>query len=163
MDIVTDLNTQNPEYLDIRHTERGIQRRKTKKVLLLVISNAAPSVSAKTELQLKLSLSVVGGREPALHHGLPEGELAEAGPVGAEPGKPAARLRDRAGPQRRPGGHGGLLQAAGPAGPLPQHGEPERRQLEAPVPHRRVQAEELPGQRPGGGRRRLKTRTQPHR
>ncbi|AWP11417.1 putative basic immunoglobulin-like variable motif-containing protein [Scophthalmus maximus] len=31
-DIVTDLNTQNPEYLDIRHTERGIQRRKTKKV-----------------------------------------------------------------------------------------------------------------------------------
>lgn len=35
MDIVTDLNTQNPEYLDIRHTERGIQRRKTKKVLHL--------------------------------------------------------------------------------------------------------------------------------
>uniref|UniRef100_UPI0037E955F2 basic immunoglobulin-like variable motif-containing protein n=1 Tax=Semicossyphus pulcher TaxID=241346 RepID=UPI0037E955F2 len=32
MDVVTDLNTQNPEYLDIRHTERGIQRRKTKKV-----------------------------------------------------------------------------------------------------------------------------------
>ncbi|XP_041647384.1 basic immunoglobulin-like variable motif-containing protein [Cheilinus undulatus] len=32
MDIVTDLNTQNPEYLDIRHTERGLQRRKTKKV-----------------------------------------------------------------------------------------------------------------------------------
>ncbi|KAL6458181.1 hypothetical protein MHYP_G00334110 [Metynnis hypsauchen] len=31
-DIVTDLNTQNPEYLDIRHTERGIQIRKTKKV-----------------------------------------------------------------------------------------------------------------------------------
>ncbi|CAL8255701.1 unnamed protein product [Merluccius merluccius] len=31
-DIVTDLNTQNPEYLDIRHTERGIQNRKTKKV-----------------------------------------------------------------------------------------------------------------------------------
>ncbi|XP_076871162.1 basic immunoglobulin-like variable motif-containing protein [Brachyhypopomus gauderio] len=31
-DIVTDLNTQNPEYLDIRHTERGIQFRKTKKV-----------------------------------------------------------------------------------------------------------------------------------
>ncbi|KAJ8247018.1 hypothetical protein GJAV_G00257830 [Gymnothorax javanicus] len=31
-DIVTDLNTQNPEYLDIRHTERGIQYRKTKKV-----------------------------------------------------------------------------------------------------------------------------------
>ncbi|CDR17597.1 unnamed protein product [Oncorhynchus mykiss] len=31
-DIVTDLNTQNPEYLDIRHTERGIQCRKTKKV-----------------------------------------------------------------------------------------------------------------------------------
>ncbi|KAL6107642.1 bivm [Pungitius sinensis] len=32
LDVVTDLNTQNPEYLDIRHTERGIQRRKTKKV-----------------------------------------------------------------------------------------------------------------------------------
>ncbi|XP_055799860.1 basic immunoglobulin-like variable motif-containing protein [Salvelinus fontinalis] len=31
-DIATDLNTQNPEYLDIRHTERGIQCRKTKKV-----------------------------------------------------------------------------------------------------------------------------------
>ncbi|XP_076004743.1 basic immunoglobulin-like variable motif-containing protein isoform X2 [Genypterus blacodes] len=32
LDVVTDLNTQNPEYLDIRHTDRGIQRRKTKKV-----------------------------------------------------------------------------------------------------------------------------------
>ncbi|MEQ2165832.1 hypothetical protein GOODEAATRI_021263 [Goodea atripinnis] len=32
LDIVTDLNTQNPEYLDIRHTERGLQCRKTKKV-----------------------------------------------------------------------------------------------------------------------------------
>uniref|UniRef100_A0A3B4AKN2 Basic immunoglobulin-like variable motif-containing protein n=1 Tax=Periophthalmus magnuspinnatus TaxID=409849 RepID=A0A3B4AKN2_9GOBI len=32
VDIVTDLNTQNPEFLDIRHLERGIQRRKTKKV-----------------------------------------------------------------------------------------------------------------------------------
>ncbi|XP_051929041.1 basic immunoglobulin-like variable motif-containing protein isoform X1 [Hippocampus zosterae] len=32
MDIVTDLNTQNPEYLDIRHMEKGIQRRTTKKV-----------------------------------------------------------------------------------------------------------------------------------
>ncbi|KAL1023395.1 hypothetical protein UPYG_G00040280 [Umbra pygmaea] len=31
-DIVTDLNTQNPEYLDIRHTERGLQCRKTKKI-----------------------------------------------------------------------------------------------------------------------------------
>lgn len=31
-DIVTDLNTQNPEYLDIRHPEKGIQYRKTKKV-----------------------------------------------------------------------------------------------------------------------------------
>lgn len=30
-DIVTDLNTQNPEFFDIRHTERGIQYRKTKK------------------------------------------------------------------------------------------------------------------------------------
>ncbi|CAM4383105.1 basic immunoglobulin-like variable motif-containing protein isoform X1 [Caretta caretta] len=32
IDIVTDLNTQNPEYLDIRHLERGLQYRKTKKV-----------------------------------------------------------------------------------------------------------------------------------
>lgn len=31
-DIVTDLNTQNPEFLDIRHLERGLQFRKTKKV-----------------------------------------------------------------------------------------------------------------------------------
>ncbi|XP_062959200.1 basic immunoglobulin-like variable motif-containing protein isoform X3 [Cynocephalus volans] len=31
-DIVTDLNTQNPEYLDIRHLERGLQYRKTKKI-----------------------------------------------------------------------------------------------------------------------------------
>ncbi|MBZ3887802.1 Basic immunoglobulin-like variable motif-containing protein [Sciurus carolinensis] len=31
-DIVTDRNTQNPEYLDIRHLERGLQFRKTKKV-----------------------------------------------------------------------------------------------------------------------------------
>ncbi|XP_073425583.1 basic immunoglobulin-like variable motif-containing protein isoform X1 [Dendrobates tinctorius] len=30
-DIVTDLNTQNPEFFDIRHTERGLQYRKTKK------------------------------------------------------------------------------------------------------------------------------------
>ncbi|XP_060681774.1 basic immunoglobulin-like variable motif-containing protein isoform X1 [Hemiscyllium ocellatum] len=31
-DIVLDLNTQNPEYLDIRNPEKGIQCRKTKKV-----------------------------------------------------------------------------------------------------------------------------------
>lgn len=31
-DIVTDLNTQNPEYLDIWHLERGQQYQKTKKV-----------------------------------------------------------------------------------------------------------------------------------
>ncbi|XP_048449287.1 basic immunoglobulin-like variable motif-containing protein [Rhincodon typus] len=31
-DIVIDLNTQNPEYLDIRNPEKGIQYRKTKKV-----------------------------------------------------------------------------------------------------------------------------------
>ncbi|XP_063316081.1 basic immunoglobulin-like variable motif-containing protein [Pelobates fuscus] len=30
-DIVTDLNTQNPDFFDIRHTERGLQCRKTKK------------------------------------------------------------------------------------------------------------------------------------
>lgn len=33
---MTDLNTQNPEYLDIRHTERGIQQRKTKKVVYVM-------------------------------------------------------------------------------------------------------------------------------
>ncbi|CAL1593273.1 unnamed protein product [Knipowitschia caucasica] len=32
LDIVTDLSTQNPDFLDIRHLERGIQHRKTKKV-----------------------------------------------------------------------------------------------------------------------------------
>ncbi|XP_029460389.1 basic immunoglobulin-like variable motif-containing protein isoform X2 [Rhinatrema bivittatum] len=31
-DIVLDLSTQNPEFLDIRHLERGLQYRKTKKV-----------------------------------------------------------------------------------------------------------------------------------
>ncbi|XP_062521893.1 basic immunoglobulin-like variable motif-containing protein isoform X2 [Corticium candelabrum] len=31
-DIATDLNCQNPNFLDIRHLDRGIQRRKTKKV-----------------------------------------------------------------------------------------------------------------------------------
>eukprot|EP00062_Callorhinchus_milii_P007257 gi/632949190/ref/XP_007890007.1/ PREDICTED: DNA repair protein complementing XP-G cells [Callorhinchus milii] len=31
-DIVTDLNTQNPQYLDIRNTDKGIQSRKTLKV-----------------------------------------------------------------------------------------------------------------------------------
>lgn len=35
-DIVTDLNTQNPEFLDIRHLERGLQFRKTKKVRILL-------------------------------------------------------------------------------------------------------------------------------
>lgn len=48
MDIVTDLNTQNPEYLDIRHTERGIQRRKTKKVphLTAAFSNVTDEVKS---------------------------------------------------------------------------------------------------------------------
>lgn len=66
MDIVTDLNTQNPEYLDIRHTERGIQRRKTKKVpnsdliliknvsLLLLVSSSS-SLSLINISKLKLS------------------------------------------------------------------------------------------------------------
>uniref|UniRef100_A0A3P8TYZ2 Basic, immunoglobulin-like variable motif containing n=1 Tax=Amphiprion percula TaxID=161767 RepID=A0A3P8TYZ2_AMPPE len=49
LDIVTDLNTQNPEYLDIRHRE----------------GHPAPQ-------------NQKGGRPP-LHHGLPEGELAETG------------------------------------------------------------------------------------
>ncbi|RMC06763.1 hypothetical protein DUI87_16209 [Hirundo rustica rustica] len=40
-DIVTDLNTQNPEYLDIRHLERGLQHRKTKKVR----NEALPSIT----------------------------------------------------------------------------------------------------------------------
>lgn len=40
---MTDLNTQNPEFLDIRHTERGIQHRKTKKVVhvMTVVGNVA--------------------------------------------------------------------------------------------------------------------------
>lgn len=42
--MVTDLNTQNPEYLDIRHTERGIQRRKTKKVPRL-LTRGVPDVA----------------------------------------------------------------------------------------------------------------------
>ncbi|KAF7252667.1 Basic immunoglobulin-like variable motif-containing protein [Varanus komodoensis] len=37
-DIVTDLNTQNPEYLDIRHLERGLQHRKTKKEEICIVS-----------------------------------------------------------------------------------------------------------------------------
>lgn len=50
---MTDLNTQNPEYLDIRHAERGIQRRKTKKVLHLipVISNVAYLNSPQFEIK----------------------------------------------------------------------------------------------------------------
>lgn len=42
---MTDLNTQNPEYLDIRHTERGIQHRKTKKVVqvMALVGNVACS------------------------------------------------------------------------------------------------------------------------
>lgn len=31
-DVTTDLNCQNPEFLDIRRLERGLQKRKTKKV-----------------------------------------------------------------------------------------------------------------------------------
>lgn len=66
MDIVTDLNTQNPEYLDIRHTERGIQRRKTKKVLRLtpVIWNVAYDAflgQSITEKKKKFPGSQVGG------------------------------------------------------------------------------------------------------
>lgn len=38
---MTDLNTQNPEYLDIRHTERGIQHRKTKKVVHVMAVDVA--------------------------------------------------------------------------------------------------------------------------
>ncbi|KAM7177968.1 basic immunoglobulin-like variable motif-containing protein isoform 1-T4 [Macrochelys suwanniensis] len=38
VDIVTDLNTQNPEYLDIRHLERGLQYRKTKKEEICIVS-----------------------------------------------------------------------------------------------------------------------------
>ena len=30
-DIVTDLDCQNPAYFNIRHTERGVQHRKTKR------------------------------------------------------------------------------------------------------------------------------------
>lgn len=86
MDIVTDLNTQNPEYLDIRHTERGIQRRKTKKVphLTAAFSNVTDEVkSSESEPDWQKTSLLTGGWQPALHHGLPEGELAEARPVGS--------------------------------------------------------------------------------
>ena len=33
-DIVTDLNCQNPDYLDIRRLDKGLQKRNTKKVRL---------------------------------------------------------------------------------------------------------------------------------
>ena len=31
-DVCTDLECQNPEYFDIRHTDRGVRTRRTKKV-----------------------------------------------------------------------------------------------------------------------------------
>lgn len=52
---MTDLNTQNPEYLDIRHTERGIQRRKTKKVLLFQILSIVHILSHSVVVKTALS------------------------------------------------------------------------------------------------------------
>ena len=108
---MTDLNTQNPEYLDIRHTERGIQQRKTKKVppLTSVVFNVVLQLNT-CGIELIDSPWLAGGRQPALHHGVPEGELAEARTLGNESGEPAPRLpplRHGAGPRTRLRGHGG--------------------------------------------------------
>lgn len=81
---------------------------------------------------------LTGGRQPALHHGLPEGELAEARPLGSKPGEPAPRvppLRCWAGPRERRRRNGGqdVIQAPGLPGTLTQYGQSERHQLETPV------------------------------
>lgn len=95
---MTDLNTQNPEYLDIRHTERGIQFRKTKKVSVLGIPTFLPLCSVYTgdayliikEMTLYF-LFLLGGRQPTLSHGIPKGELAENRTLGTKPGESEAR------------------------------------------------------------------------
>lgn len=112
-DIVTDLNTQNPEYLDIRHTERGIQYRKTKKVSffsLILCESTSKSmhyahIHKSTELTTGFSFFPLlsGGRESALHHGIPTGELAKAGPLGTKLGEPTLRPPPPGGRAERPG------------------------------------------------------------
>lgn len=124
---MTDLNTQNPEYLDIRHIERGIQYRKTKKVsdlstMVMVlwglkgaehfqnfpkvskvfensgnfpplcITNGTSKVIWLLELCFTCYFNyiIIGWRQSALHHGLPESELAKAGTMGTESGKSEA-------------------------------------------------------------------------
>lgn len=104
---------------------------------------------------------LTGGWQPALHHGLPEGELAEARPLGNEFGEPAPGLpphQHGAGPRTRLRGHRGegVDQAPGPPGTLTQHGKSERHQLETPVQHYRVQTEELPRQQSRRRHHRLK-------
>lgn len=100
----------------------------------------------------KIVAWLTGGGKPALHHGLPEGELAEARPLGSEFGESAPRLpplRHGASPRKHRRGNGGeeVRQAPGSPGTLTQYGESERHQLETPVQHNRVQTEELPRQR----------------
>lgn len=102
-----------------------------------------------SEANRKTALWLTGGWQPALHHGLPEGELAEARPLGSKPGEPAPRLPPLghgASPRERRGGNGGenIIQAPGLPGTLAKYGKPERDQLETHVQHCRVQTEELP-------------------
>ena len=98
-------------------------------------------------------LLVPGGREPPLHHGLPEGALAEAGPLGPQPGEPAPRLPpagarvcqlSRARGERQRRGGQDLRQAPGPPRTLSEHGKSEGHCLEAVVEHD-GQPEEEPG------------------
>lgn len=104
---------------------------------------------------------LTGGGQPALHHGLPEGELAEARPVGSKLREPAPWLPSlwhRARPWERRGGNGGenVIQAPRLPGTLAQYGKSERHQLETAVQHYRVQTEELPWQRSWRRHHRLK-------
>lgn len=114
---MTDLNTQNPEYLDIRHIERGIQYRKTKKVsdlstMVMVLGDEKGGKFPKfrkfstplhhqwyfySNLIIRIMFHIcyfndifIGWRQSALHHGLPESELAKAGTMGTESGKSEA-------------------------------------------------------------------------
>lgn len=118
-------------------------------------------------IELKDAPWLTGRWQPALHHGLPEGELAEAWSLGSEFGEPAPRLpplQHRAGPRTQLRRHRGedVHQAPGPPGTLTQYGKSERHQLETAVQHYRVQTEELPWQRSRRGHHRLKRFIRPH-
>lgn len=109
--------------------------------------------SSESEPNWQKTSLLTGGWQPALHHGLPEGELAEARPVGSQLGEPAPRLPPlglREGTRRRRGRGGGedVVQTPGQPGTLTQYGKSERHQLETAVQLYRVQTEELPRQRP---------------